>query len=49
MTPIGLMKKAWTQIQSLKIIGLKGLADGTFPTAKRLVPKLLDACPTKVI
>ncbi|KAG2744647.1 hypothetical protein P692DRAFT_20850118 [Suillus brevipes Sb2] len=22
---------------------------GTFPTARRLVPKILDACPTKVI
>ncbi|KAI0250190.1 hypothetical protein BJV78DRAFT_1155347 [Lactifluus subvellereus] len=28
---------------------LRALADGTFPTAKRLVPELLDACPTKVI
>lgn len=29
--------------------GLRALADGTFPTARRLVPELLNACPTKVI
>ncbi|KAG1824000.1 hypothetical protein EV424DRAFT_1346241 [Suillus variegatus] len=28
---------------------LRALADGTFPTARRLVPELLNACPTKVI
>ncbi|KAI0244991.1 hypothetical protein BJV78DRAFT_1277581 [Lactifluus subvellereus] len=26
--------------------GMRNLADGTFPTAKRLVPELLDACPS---
>ncbi|KAG2093316.1 uncharacterized protein F5147DRAFT_657455 [Suillus discolor] len=29
--------------------GLQALADSTFPTARRLVPELLNACPTKVI
>lgn len=29
--------------------GLRVLADGTFPTARRLVPEILGACPTKVI
>ncbi|KAG2342076.1 hypothetical protein BDR05DRAFT_949332 [Suillus weaverae] len=30
-------------------IRLRALADGTFPTARRLVPEILGACPTKVI
>jgi len=29
--------------------GMWNLADGMFPTAKRLVPELLDACPVKTI
>ena len=33
----------------ISISGLRVLADGTFPTAKRLVPELLDSCPTNVI
>src|SRR6267154_6459138 len=39
-----------TLLESLiLILGLRALADGTFPTAKRLVPELLDSCPTNVI
>lgn len=30
-------------------IRLRALADGTFPTAKKLVPELLDSCPTRTI
>jgi hypothetical protein len=33
----------------ISILRLHALADGTFPTAKRLVPELLDSCPTNVI
>ena len=29
--------------------GMRALADGTFPTGKRLVPELLDACPVNTI
>ena len=29
--------------------GMWNLADGMFPTAKRLVPELLDACPVKTM
>ncbi|KIJ25046.1 hypothetical protein M422DRAFT_274055 [Sphaerobolus stellatus SS14] len=29
--------------------GLRAAADGTFPTAKRLVPEILDSCPVKTI
>jgi len=29
--------------------GMRTLADGTFPTGKRLVPELLDACPVNTI
>jgi hypothetical protein len=28
---------------------MRVLADGTFPTGKRLVPELLDACPVNTI
>jgi hypothetical protein len=28
---------------------MRALADGTFPTGKRLVPELLDACPVNTI
>jgi hypothetical protein len=28
---------------------MRTLADGTFPTGKRLVPELLDACPVNTI
>ncbi|KIJ30893.1 hypothetical protein M422DRAFT_267500 [Sphaerobolus stellatus SS14] len=33
----------WTKFR------LRAAADGTFPTAKRLVPEILDSCPTRTI
>jgi len=29
--------------------GLRAAADGTFPTAKQLVPEILDNCEVKMI
>jgi len=31
------------------ILGLRAASDGTLPTAKRLVPEILDNCPVKTI
>ena len=44
----------WLQHNGYEVLywliqGSRALTDGTFGTAKRLVPELLDACPTKVI
>lgn len=34
---------------NVKTAGYRVAADGTFPTAKRLVPQILDDCPVKTI
>ena len=34
---------------SAVIQGFRSAADGTFPTAKPIIPEILDACPVNII